>query len=295
MRVTFGTIHDGVASIDAAAAQFARAQEKVETGKRLQAPSDDPQAAMRIIQGKTEIGALDSYTRSGDTAGSRIAIMDTTFDDIVDKLTAAQSTTAAAMGSTVGPQQRAALAAALQGLRDGLVADLNVSFQGTYLFSGSETTTKPYEQVAGVWTYQGDQAPVMVEIGKGRDAAVTANGESFVRGSDATDLFTEMDTLIAAVQAGDATGIANGLAALGRAFDRAVRAQSQVGVDERGIGDEQHRLTEFRLASLKRVSKDEDANLAQAMTEMTEAQIAYQAALQAVATASKVSLLDYLR
>ena len=167
MRVTFRTIHDGVASIDAAAAQFARAQEKVETGKRLQAPSDDPQAAMRIIQGKTEIGALDSYTRSGDTAGSRIAIMDTTFDDIVDKLTAAQSTTAAAMGSTVGPQQRAALAAALQGLRDGLVADLNVSFQGTYLFSGSETTTKPYEQVAGVWTYQGDQAPVMVEIGKG--------------------------------------------------------------------------------------------------------------------------------
>ena len=146
-----------------------------------------------------------------------------------------------------------------------------------------------------MWTYQGDQAPVMVEIGKGRDAAVTANGESFVRGSDATDLFTEMDTLIAAVQAGDATGIANGLAALGRAFDRAVRAQSQVGVDERGIGDEQHRLTEFRLASLKRVSKDEDANLAQAMTEMTEAQIAYQAALQAVATASKVSLLDYLR
>ena len=43
------------------------------------------------------------------------------------------------------------------------------------------------------------------------------------------------------------------------------------------------------------MAADEDTNVAEAVTEMGQADTAYRAALGAVGAASKVSLIDYLR
>ena len=74
------------------------------------------------------------------------------------------------------------------------------------------------------------------------------------KGGDATDLFSELDTLVGAVQAGDDAAIGVGIAALSRAFDRTVRAQSQVGTDERSTSDGQGELVSLRLAGVSRLS-----------------------------------------
>jgi flagellar hook-associated protein 3 FlgL len=136
---------------------------------------------------------------------------------------------------------------------------------------------------------------VSVAISSGNSVTIGIDGESIARGSDAADLFTELDALIAAVQAGDDAGMSSGMAALDRAFQRTVRAQSLVGADQKSVADEQRRIGDLRLASLKRVSKNEDANLAEAITTMAASQTSYEAALQAVGAASRASLLDYLR
>jgi flagellar hook-associated protein 3 FlgL len=294
MRITFRTVHDGVNHVADAADQFVRTQQQVETGKRLLSPSDDPAGMMRVIDGRTELGAIDSYTRSGDTAIARLSVMDNIMSGIIDKLTSAKVAAAQASGDTASPNARATIAATLVGLRDGLVADFNSTFRGRALFGGAETTVQTYAKVAGTWTYQGDHAPVTVEVGRSRDVTIAVDGEAIVKGGDPNDLFTELDALIVAVQAADEPAITAGLAVLDRVFERTIRAQSLVGVDEKSIEDEQKRLTELRLAGQKRVSKDEDANMAAAITEMTQAQIAYEAALQSVGKASRVSLLDYM-
>lgn len=295
MRVTFRTIHDGVNAVNAAAEQFVRAQQQVETGKKLESPSDDPAAMTRVIEGREEMSRIDSYRRSGDTAASRLAVMDTVLSDIVEKITSASVSAAQARGTTADAGARVTIASTLQGLRDSLLSDMNSTFRGRYLFSGAENATPSYAQVGGVWTYQGDHNVVSVAVNNNHDVTIAMDGEAIARGTDANDLFTEMDALIAAVLAADEPAMEAGMLALDRAFSRATRAQSRVGVDQRGIDDQQDRLTDLRLASMKRVSKDEDANLAEAITEMTQAQAAYQAALQAVGSASRVSLLDYLR
>jgi flagellar hook-associated protein 3 FlgL len=295
MRVTFNQLHDGIDAVNFAAAQFDRWQQQVQTGKRVQLPSDDPDAMQRIVQERAELGTIDAYVRSADSAATKLAALDTILTDVVERLTDAQATAASARGSTVTQPQREAAANALSGIRAALLRDVNSTFRGTYLFGGRETETVPYQQVAGAWTYQGDNTAVTVDVGRNRSVAVTVDGQSLVQGSDATDLFTELDNLITAVQAGDNTGVANGMAALRRAFDRAVQTQSRLGADQQGIADEQLQLTNLRLASLKRVSVDEDANLAEAISAMERAATAYRAALGAVGTAANQSLLDYLR
>jgi flagellar hook-associated protein 3 FlgL len=295
MRVTFRAIDDGLAAISAAAEQFTRAQHQVETGKRMRTASDDPGAALRVIDGRTELGTIDSYTRSADTALSRISVMDTVLSSIVDKITEGQRIITKARGNTADTPARVAMAAEVQGLRDALLTDLNTTFRGTFLFSGADAKQVPYANIAGTWTYQGDATTVGVDIGKNRNATIAFSGEDITRGGDPDDILKVLDDMVLAVQAPDEAALAAGMAALSRMFDRTVRAQSMVGVDEAGIEEEKQRLSDFRLASLQRVSVDEDVNVAIAITEMNQADTAYRSALQAVGASAKVSLLDYLR
>jgi flagellar hook-associated protein 3 FlgL len=294
MRMTFGAIHGSLDAINLAAEQFVTAQQQVASGRRVQKPSDDPTSMQRAIQDQAEIGTLDAYSRASDSATSRLSVIDNVLSSMIETLTEATVTATGARGSDVPQPARNAAGAKLASLRDGLVSDLNTDYRGTRLFAGSMAQSVPYAKIAGAWVYQGDATPVSAEVGRNRAVTLSYDGQAIARGGDATDLFSELDTLIGAVQAGDDAAIGTGIAALTRAFDRTVRAQSQVGTDERSTLDGQDQLVSLRLAGVSRLSKDQDANLAEAITKMGQSQIAYQAALTAVGKANQSSLLDYL-
>jgi flagellar hook-associated protein 3 FlgL len=295
MRMTFNAMQISLDAVNVAAEQFARAQQQVASGKRVQVPSDDPVAAQRGIQDRAEIGTLDAYSQASDAATARLSVIDTVLGSVIDRLTDATATATAARGDTASQSARDALSAKLASLRDGLVGDLNTTFRGTAVFAGSQAHSVPYAQLAGVWTYQGDNAPVSTDVGRSRSVTLAFDGQAIAQGSDATDMFTEFDALVVAVKAGDNPAIGAGIDALTRAFDRATRTQSQVGTNEQSVTDGQEQLSSLRLASLTRLSKDQDANLAEAIVKMNQAQIAYQAALAAVGKANQTSLLDFLR
>lgn len=295
MRVTFRTAYGGTEYISTTADQLAKARQQVQSGKRFEKASEDPAAMQRSIEGRGEIRGLETYARTGDTALSKLTALDSVLGAVVDKLTQANVAAMSVRGSVATQQQRDAAALTLEGIRDSLVADLNTSFRGAYVFGGGEATTVPYAKVAGSWTYQGDNAPVSVDIGPGQTVDVTLDGQAIAQGSDTTNILNELESLITAVRNGDQVGMAAGGAAIDRAFSRATRAQSGVGVDEQAIDERKAQITTTRLAVVSRVSKDEDADLALAISEMTRAETAYNAALAAVGTASRQSLLDYLR
>lgn len=295
MRVTFRTAYGGTEYIATTSEQLAKARQQVQSGKRFEKASDDPAAMQRAIEGRGEIRGLETYAKIADTALSKLTALDTVLGAVVDKLQQATVATASVRGSVATQQQRDSAALTLEGIRDALAADLNTSFRGAYVFGGGEATTAPYAQVAGVWTYQGDASPVAVDIGPGQSVDVTLDGQSIAQGTDATNVLNELEALITAVRTGDQVGMTAGSAALDRAFARATRAQSGVGVDQQAIDERQPQITATRLAVVTRVAKDEDADLALAISEMTRAETAYNAALAAVGTASRTSLLDYLR
>jgi flagellar hook-associated protein 3 FlgL len=295
MRVTFNSIRDGLDAINTAAEQFASAQWQVSSGRRLRTSSDDPISAQSAVNDKAEIATLDSYSRASDSAVSRLSMLDSVLGDVVDKLTQALATVQSARGSTVSASGRAAAADMLTGIRDAIAGDINTTFNGNYLFSGSRATTTPYVNAAGVWTYQGDATAVTLDVGRDRSVTLASSGQAILQGSDATNVLSVLDSLAVAAASGDAAGLGTGMDALNSAFRRAVNAQGFVGTEQQNLSDGQTRLSTLRLASMVQLSKDQDANVAEAITRMNQAQITYQAALGAVGMASKVSLLDYIK
>jgi flagellin-like hook-associated protein FlgL len=81
----------------------------------------------------------------------------------------------------------------------------------------------------------------------------------------------------------------------GQAFDRVTNAQTKIGIDMARLPEDRARLVTQRQAADGRRSKSEDANLAESIAAMTQADAAHRAALGALATVGRQSLMDYLK
>jgi flagellar hook-associated protein 3 FlgL len=298
MRVTFDAQNrNATAGLESSASRLMDAQRQVSTGKRIDAPSDDPSATLGSIGENHTLSALDQYRRATDTVFSRLAVVDTVLSDIVRQLEAAQVATTSARGSMKTQVQRDAAATDLEAIRDTILSDLTSAFNGTYLFSGIASTAPPYTRVGNgpVSAYAGSTSEMVVDIDPQRAVKVAFNGQQIAQGTDPQDIFVELDNLIIAVRAGDDAGMAAGMQALTRMFDRVATAQGRVGADQRLIDEQKLRLDELKRASTTRLSALEDTNMAEAIADMAQADAAYRAALGAVSSVRRLSLMDYLR
>ena len=295
MALTFDIVRDGIPAINTAQAALAQAQQQVSTGRAWQSVAADPAAASRAVGEHTELSVIDAYKSTANAVASRQSAADSTLTDIIQQLTSAMASLTGAQGSTATQATRDAAADSLTGVRDAIASDVNTTYQGTYIFSGSQVTKAAYANTGGVWTYQGDNTPVSVSINTGTKVADTWDGQAILQGSDSTDLLTTLDTLATAVRSGDAAGMSAGMTALQSAFGRATQAQDRLGTDENSVTNATSRLTTLSLATDTRRSQDEDANMAAAVSQMSQAQTSLQAALATVAHASQLTLFDFLR
>ena len=295
MRIPYDVVRDGLSAINQAAESLAAAQRQVSTGRRLNTISDDPLAAQQAVAEHATLGTIDAYSQSVDAASARLASADSTLSSFGDKLAAAVVAALGAKGSSATPASRAAAAESITSLRDALLSDINSQVNGNSTFSGTQVTSPAYALVGGVWTYQGDSSTTQLAVAQGRVVSVTFDGQAIAQGSDTANVFTTLDDLVTAINAGDDTGIAAGVAGVERAFDRTLRAQGRLGADERGLDDVTTRLDTLRRAGEARRSTLEDANMADAVTHLANAETAYNAALASVSQVERVSLLDYLK
>jgi flagellar hook-associated protein 3 FlgL len=297
MRTTFTALHrDLMTQLERASTRLLDYQQQVASGKRVERPSDDPSAASQSIVERGRQATIDQYSQSADSTKSRLTVVDSVLSDFISQISAAEVALTSARGTTQAPAQREAAARELESLRDSMLRDLNTSYRGTYLFGGAAGTTQPYEINAGVVSaYQGSNLEVSVDIDDGHEVAIALDGEAVARGSDATDIFQVMTLAIDSVRANDDAGMATAVTGLKSAFARASAAQSGVGVSLRTIEEDQLRHSESSRASAARVSKLEDANMAQAISGMANADAAYRAALGATAQINRQSLMDYLK
>jgi flagellar hook-associated protein 3 FlgL len=297
MRMTAATLYrDAAASMEQTATRLVEFQKQVETGKRINKPSDDPGGTAIAVGERAQLAAVEQYTRTSDSTTSRLSVLDSALSDMIDRLSAAQTTVVAAQGTEKTAADRESAAQALEGIKQALVSDLNTSFQGAYLFAGADSVDPPFV-LSGttVSAYQGSTREVDVDLDQTRRATIGLDGSAISQGGAASDVFAVLDSAIAAARAGDNVALGQASTDLSAAFDRTSMVQMRVGANLSSIDALQGQLSDRRLAGQARISKIEDADLAQAATGMNQAQQAYQATLAATTRIGQLSLMDYLK
>jgi flagellar hook-associated protein 3 FlgL len=298
MRATFASqFRDAAAGLQGATERMLDAQREVASGKRINKISDDPTGASTSVAERNALGAVEQYQRAADSVGSRLTVVDTVLSDVIEVLTRAQAVALSGQGSSKTQVQRDAAAQELRGLRAAVLDDLNPTVHGVYIFSGASAGTPPFQPGGGgaINPYAGSTTEVAVDIGDGRSVTVGFNGNTIAQGGAGQHVFDTFDDLIAALAAGDDDAVTTGIQELQATFTRATTAQGALGADLQDIDAQKLRLQQMKIATGERLSKLEDANMAEAISHFSQADTAYRAALGAVGTATRVSLLDYIK
>jgi flagellar hook-associated protein 3 FlgL len=296
MRVTFGSMfRNSLFDINRTAEEMQRRQREVSSGKRIEVASDDPSAMSTTMAEKAETATIDHYIKATDSVESRLTVVDTVLSDVIRQITNAQSRAAAGHNSGMSQTQRDAIAGEIRESAGAILTAISTQYRGMYLFSGAQSSTPPYTSGPPISPYQGDANVMSIEVGRGKSVQSTFDAGAILQGTAPSDLLQTLTTLANDVQSGNIPGIDVAMAALDQAFDRVTNAQTRVGLDLASLTDSRSRLDSLRRASDTRRSDAEDANLAESISGMKQADAAHTAALTALATAGKLSLMDYLR
>jgi flagellar hook-associated protein 3 FlgL len=296
MRVTFGSLfRNGLLDINNTAEDIVRRQREVSSGRRIHVASDDPAAMATAMAERVEMATFDNFTQTTDSVESRLTVADAAFSEILNRLTNVQTKAAAGRSSILTQTQRDAFAGEIRGAADAILSAVNTSYRGIHLFSGGQSQTPPYAPGPPVSAYQGDARVQSVDVSRDRSVQVTFDAGAIMQGTAAADLFQTLEALATAVQTADMAGIDQGRLDVQQHFDRVTNAQTMVGIDLARLPEDRTRLDVQRRAADARRSVVEDANLAESISGLTQADAAHRAALGSLANAGKLSLMDYLK
>lgn len=266
------------------------------TGQRITDPSDDPAAFTRVLQLQVEKQQIQQFAKNNNRAHD---ITQSSFTAIEQfKNLSDRAGELAVLGSGVTSSQGWAYAAEVEQMIEQAVQLGNTQYSGEHLFGGTRSDVAPYVATrdgAGKITsvsYTGAAAGAEFRISEG------ANIAPFTTGPENQKLADFMNNLISLRDALQSTS-ASAVQAARPGLDT---SESDLLFTLSSIGAKQSRLeanaaqNEARFAELDKLTGAEtDADLAQVVVKLTQAQTAYQAALQSGSQILNMSLLDYVR
>jgi flagellar hook-associated protein 3 FlgL len=271
------------------------AQQELSTGRRVNQPSDDPSATAIAIGIHWQGAQDDQFTRNISSVRGMLQTADSTMSSVVTALTQAVTLGVQAGSSALSASDRATLSTQIQGVSTQLIALANTSYQGSYIFAGTNSGQPAYVanplSPTGV-TYQGNAATNQVEISKGQSVSVNLPG-SQIFNNPSTDVFAALTNLAQAAQTGN--GVPAAVTQLKAAFDHVTSQRTFYGSQLTQLDTTEAYLAndKVQLASQEKTAVGID--LAQAATDVQRALTARSAILAAGGKIQNISLLDFLK
>jgi flagellar hook-associated protein 3 FlgL len=313
MRIAFNTIPASLTQqLSSLSARQNRLQTQAATGKRVSQLDDEPATMRRVLDLQAQGSQTAQYRKNivalqGQATASYNAISG------VQTIVARAGELATLADGTRSPQELAAYAAEVTQMIQHGVQQMNTTWEGNYIFSGTKNAQPPYAiatdangNVTGV-TYQGNSSVSEAEIAQGATLGSQVPGENNTGAGPAgvisdsrtgADLFNHLISLQNHLLAGNTAAIAaTDLPALAKDETNITSRIADNGLTQSRL-DTADSLAQKQSQSLKQmVSQDSDADLADTLTKLSATQTAYQAALQSGAKllSQNQSLMDYLR
>ena len=279
-----------VANLNATQTRLQQLNNEITSGIRVSQAGDDPSAVQPILSTQAEIARVTQVQTNLNSVSSETDAADSALQSATNLLNSALSIAAQNASSTATPQSMAAGAQQVEQMLTQMVGIANTAVNGRYIFGGDATSTAPYAWTAGA-VQQISSAPStrVIEDAGGNQlqplgAAVDIFGSSFQAMSD----------LASALSGGNPATVQSAIVKL-------KSAQSDMSTQLVSVGDAQTWIQSAktdaaaRLTSLQaHLSTLRDTDMTSAITELTVAQTAEQAAIQTQAQIPRTSLFNFL-
>lgn len=305
-RITHGMMQRNVlADLNAVSTRLSKTQSKIASNREITKPSDDPFDASRAMALRQSLAATRQQSRNAEDALGWQDATEQSLGQITDLVHRARELIVRGSTDSTDQTDRGAIAIELEQIIESVKQNANATYRGSYLFSGSQTSTLSYQQGA-VDAFGGDEAGldpakpgVLREIGPGVTMSINTVGREFLGDGQAAGDGKLLDNLrdaVVALRADDAASLRDvELGRLDDNLDRVLEVRARNGARSNRLESAISRLSEVEESTVKQLSQTEDADIAKTLIDFNSQQAAYQSALRAGASLVQSSLLDFLR
>jgi flagellar hook-associated protein 3 FlgL len=307
MRITTANAFDGsIANLQRRQQELADAQSKLTSGKRVAASSDDPIAAARAERALAAMVRTEAEQRALAASRNVTQLAESALGDAGELLQQARELVVNAGNASYGDADRATLADSLAAIRKQLLAVANRDDgAGNSLFGGQGSEAPPFVDAPDGVEYRGvagskttasdDRLPLSAEGRRTWLGAVDPEtGQADLSAFDVLDrLESELRTPGRSGEA-IAQGVTGGLARLDAVMANVSARRAEAGEALARADGVETRLADTRLAAQTERSDAEDLDMVQAISDFTNHQSSYDAALKSYSLVQKLSLFAYL-
>jgi flagellar hook-associated protein 3 FlgL len=277
-----------------------KSQEQVSSGLRMQTVSDDPDQVSTLLQLKAQIAHNDQLKYNLGRVQTEVNSAEQAINNATTLMdTARQIATEGANGTTTVPT-RTQLAGQVKDILTEVFGLTNTTVENRYVFSGNSDQTAPYAAVDltqpnGLGTYQGSNNSRTVEHPNGSTFPVSLSASQiFDSGGPSTSTLQALTGLYNDLISNNVSNLATDAANIQTASSYLSGQQERYGQIQTQVADGLTYQAKESVQLSAQLSNTQDADTTAAITEMQQASISEQAALQAQAALPKKSLFDFL-
>jgi flagellar hook-associated protein 3 FlgL len=284
MRVNPNYIVNLAVALNSSQASVQHLTEELSSGVRVNSIGEDPIAAGQNVMLLNQIRQDDSFTQSANLVIGRLQVADSALGSVVSQLTKAISLATGANNGTRSANDVQAAALEIAGIRDEIVTLANTSYQGQYIFAGTQTASAPFSTSTGtspaMTSYAGDSNLTYLRLPNGQQIQLNVPGNQIFKGPGAKDVFAALNNLIADYS----TGTVN---------------QGQAATDTQALMSALTHISQQRvmidnsitsLAAASEAVTNEKTQLTVAQTNLMQADIAQVATRLSLATTQQTAL-----
>jgi flagellar hook-associated protein 3 FlgL len=285
-----------LAGIETSLDRLDTTQQELSTGKRINQPSDDPSGTALTLNLNTQLANLTNYSNQVTDGTGWAQAQSSALTDITNAAQRIQELTTEAANGTQTTADMQASAQEVNQLIDEIKQDANTQYNGQYVFSGSATSTAPYQSGSND-TYGGNSGAVTRTIGPNTTLTVSANLQGVLgNGQSSSDgqLLDTLRTIAGNMQSGNSSGLNANLSSLTTNLNSLTGLAANVGATQDRLQMASSRIQTLQTSDTQVLSNTQDADMASTEINFSTQQAALTAALQAGAHIVQESLMNFL-
>lgn len=178
---------------------------ELSTGVSVNSLSDNPSAASQDFLLRSEISANDNFVQTASGVSGALQVTDTALGSVVSQITQAISLATEGNNGTLNASDRSSIANQLTGIQSEILSLANTSYQGQFVFSGSQTSTQPFSlnttTTPSTVVYSGDNVQTTIQSPSGGSFPLNVPG-SQIFGSGSSGILATLSNLIASFSSG---------------------------------------------------------------------------------------------
>jgi flagellar hook-associated protein 3 FlgL len=296
VRLNPDILPDLLSSIEQAQQNQQTAVQEMSTGKSVNNLSDNPAAAAALVGNDALTSENDQFlTNISDVQGT-LQAASSALNNAGQILTTAITVGAQGANGTVSAADRQALAQQVQGLQQEMLSLANTTYQGVYVFGGTNVSAAPFAQdgssPSGV-QYNGNSGVTSVEIAEGQSLQTNVAGNQLFLNSSGS-VFGALNDLANALTTGN--GIAAANTEVQQAFAQLNTQQVTYSNALSQLQGTQNYLNQEQVNLSSQQNQLVGANLTTVVAQDSQDQVDLEAALTATSQVlSLPSLLNYLK